>query len=483
MNTDVKLHRPAPAPMPSGLSGAVRRASRRVFPADFVWGTATSSYQIEGALQEGGRSESIWDRYASIPGKIFDGSSGDGACDHYHRYRDDVALMAELGVTAYRFSVAWPRVMPDGRGRVLQEGLDFYSRLVDALLEKGIRPFVTLNHWDMPQALEDHGGWAARETVDAFVEYAEVVARRLGDRVKDWTTHNEPWCMAHLGYQTGEHAPGKTDPRLSLRAAHHLLLAHGRAVPVIRRLVDDAEVGIVVNLSPGYPASPSELDRDATRRHDAFFNRWYLDPLFRGRYPEDGIADRVAQGHLDGPALPFVHDGDMAEISAPIDFLDINYYSRAICRGPEEGNAPREIPVPTAAQVTEMGWEVYPDGLTDILERLQRDYGPRALYVTENGASYGSAENDPTAIEDDHRTRYVHAHLLACHAAIERGVRLRGYFVWSFMDNFEWQFGYSRRFGIVHVDYATQTRTPKKSARFYQAAIASRAVEAGVADE
>ena len=457
-------------------SGAQARARKRL-PSDFVWGTATSSYQIEGALHEDGRGECIWDRFASIPGAIADGSSGDGACDHYHRFRDDVALMAELGVTAYRFSVAWPRVLPDGRGRVLHAGLDFYRRLVDALLERGIRPFVTLNHWDLPQTLEDQGGWASRETVDAFVAYADVIARALGDRVKDWTTHNEPWCMAHLGYETGEHAPGKRDPRLALRAAHHLLLAHGRAVPVIRHLVNDACVGIVVNLSPGYPASASAADAEATRRHDGFFNRWYLDPLFRGRYPADAIADRVAQGHLDGPELPFVHEGDLEAISAPIDFLGINYYSRAICRGPEEGNAPREIPVPTPAQVTEMGWEVFPDGLTAILERVQKDYGPRALYVTENGASYGSGPGDPTAIVDDHRTRYVHHHLLACHAALERGVRLRGYFVWSFMDNFEWQLGYSRRFGIVHVDYTTQVRTPKHSARFYQAAIAAGAVD------
>jgi beta-glucosidase len=450
---------------------------KKQFAQDFVWGTATSSYQIEGALHEDGRSESIWDRYCAVPGMITDGSSGDGACDHYHRFRDDVALMAELGVTAYRFSIAWPRILPNGRGEVLSKGLDFYSDLVDALLEKGIRPFVTLNHWDMPQVLEDEGGWASRETVSAFVEYAEVVARRLGDRVKDWTTHNEPWCMAHLGYQTGEHAPGKKDPAASLRAAHHLLLAHGLAVPVIRRLVPDADVGIVLNLSPGYAASDSAADHEATRRHDGFFNRWYLDPLFRGRYPEDAIADRVAQGHLENHTLPFVLDGDLQAISTPIDFLGINYYSRAICRGPEEGNAPRVIPVPGPDQVTEMGWEVFADGLTSVLERVQRDYGTRALYVTENGASFGSQTNDPTAIDDDHRTAYVRDHLLACHTAIERGVRLRGYFVWSFMDNFEWQFGYSRRFGIVHVDYATQKRTPKKSARFYQAAIAARGVD------
>ena len=453
---------------------------KKHFPQDFVWGTATSSYQIEGALHEDGRSESIWDRFAARPGAVSDGSSGDIACDHYHRFRDDVALMAELGITAYRFSIAWPRILPNGRGEVLHKGLDFYSDLVDALLEKGIRPFVTLNHWDMPQVLEDAGGWASRDTVSAFVAYADVVVRRLGDRVKDWTTHNEPWCMAHLGYETGEHAPGTKDPTAALRAAHHLLLAHGLTVPVIRRVVPDADVGIVLNLSPGYPASDSAADHEATRRHDGFFNRWYLDPLFRGRYPDDAIADRVQQGHLDGHHLPFVHDGDLAAIATPIDFLGINYYSRAICRGPEADNAPREIPVPGPEQVTEMGWEVFPDGLTSLLERVQRDYGPRALYVTENGASYGSQTNDPTAIDDEHRTTYVRGHLLACHTAVQRGVRLRGYFLWSFLDNFEWQFGYSRRFGIVHVDYATQVRTPKKSARFYQAAIAARAVDDGV---
>ena len=442
------------------------------FPKEFAWGTATSSYQVEGALAEGGRGESIWDRFARVPGAVADGSDGRVACDHYHRFVDDIVLMRAIGVNTYRFSIAWPRILASGRGEVLQAGLDFYRRLVDELLAAGIRPFVTLNHWDMPQALEDEGGWASRGTVDAFVRYADIVTRALGDRVRDWTTHNEPWCMAHLGYETGEHAPGRKEPAAALAAAHHLMLAHGRAVPVIRANVANAHVGLVVNLVPGYAASDSAIDREALRRFDGFFNRWYLDPIFFGRYPEDAIADRVRQGHLSSTTLPFVIDGDMEQIAAPIDWLGINYYSRAICRGPEEGNAPRAIPEPTSAQKTDMGWEVFPDGLAAILQRVHTDYAPRALYVTENGAAYGQEPDANGRVDDTERVHYVRTHVDACARALQAGVPLRGYFLWSLLDNFEWQWGYLRRFGIVHVDFATQKRTLKDSALVYRGLIA-----------
>ena len=448
------------------------------FPNNFVWGTATSSYQIEGAVHEGGRGESIWDRFARKPGAVSDGTNGDVACEHYTRFREDIAIMRELGVKSYRFSVAWPRILARGRGAPLQAGLDFYSTLVDTLLEAGIEPFLTLNHWDMPQALEDDGGWASRVTVEAFTTYADIVSRHLGDRVRHWTTHNEPWCMAHLGYETGEHAPGRKEPDAALRAAHHLLLAHGRAVPLLRANVRDAQVGIVVNLVPSFPASSSNLDLDATRAFDGFFNRWYLDPLFRGSYPQDAIADRFAKGHLAAPVLPFVLDGDLAAISAPIDFLGINYYSRAIIRGAEVGNLPRQIPAPTREQETEMGWEVFPDGLRAILERVHRDYAPKALYVTENGAAYGNGVDDDGRVRDVKRCDYVREHIASCKNAIDHGVPLRGYFLWSLLDNYEWQFGYSKRFGIVHVDYTTQKRTPKDSAHLYQRIIAANAVDA-----
>jgi beta-glucosidase len=442
------------------------------FPNDFAWGTATSSYQIEGASDVGGRGESIWDRFARQAGAVADGSDGRMACDHYHRFADDIALMRQIGVNTYRFSIAWPRILPDGGTQVQQQGLDFYRRLVDALRKAGIRPFVTLNHWDMPAALEDQGGWAERRTVDAFVRYADVVSRALGDDVQDWTTHNEPWCMAHLGYETGEHAPGRKDPAAALAAAHHLLLAHGRAVPVIRANVRAAHVGLVLNLVPGYAASPSAIDHEALRRFDGFFNRWYLDPVFLGRYPKDAIADRVQQGHLRSAELPFVVDGDLAAIATPIDWLGINYYSRAICRGPEEGNVARTIAEPTAADKTDMGWEVFPEGLTAILERVHTDYGPRALYVTENGAAYGQEPDRNGRVADVERVQYVQRHIDACERALARGVPLRGYFLWSLLDNYEWQWGYLRRFGIVHVDYATQTRTLKDSALCYRDLIA-----------
>lgn len=452
----------------------------RTFPKGFLWGAATSAYQVEGATAEDGRGESVWDRYATTSGAITDGSSGRIACDHYHRWQADVLLMKQLGLSAYRFSIGWSRVMPRGRGTPNEKGLDFYDALVDLLLSAGIRPFVTLNHWDLPQVLEDQGGWSARDTCAAFVEYAEATARRLGDRVRDWTTHNEPWCMAHLGWETGEHAPGRRDPAASLRVAHHLLLSHGQAIPVLRRESPGARVGIVLNQAPAYPASPSEADRAAARRFDGFFNRWYLDPLYRGSYPRDAIADRVRDGHLPGPELPFVEDGDLATIATPTDYLGINYYTRAVLRSdriPEKANAPRTEHEAPASARTEMGWEIYPRGLHDTLLRVHRDYRPPVVHLTELGAAFPDTPDASGRVSDARRIAFLRDHLHEAWRAIEAGVPLGSFFVWSLLDNFEWQFGFTKRFGLTRVDYATLERTPKDSAHWYREVAAANAVD------
>lgn len=455
--------------------------TRLAFPAGFLWGVATSAYQIEGSTGADGRGESIWDRFAATRGKIEDGSDGRTACDHYRRWEDDLGLLRELGVGAYRFSVAWPRVLPLGRGASNAPGLDFYDRLLDALLEAGIQPFPTLYHWDLPQALQDEGGWGARSTAEAFVEYASAVAMRLGDRVRRFVTHNEPWCIATLGHEHGEHAPGLRDPALALRAAHHVLLSHGWAASALRRHAPGAEVGIVLNLVPGVPASPSDADRDAARDFDGFFNRWYLDPLFRGAYPADAVADRVAKGHLPAPELPFVRDGDLRAIAAPLDFLGVNYYSRAILRSdrvPEAENLPRTIPAPAPAALTDMGWEVFPEGLVDLLIRVQRDYAPAKIYVTENGIACGDPPGAPGPVVDDpRRVAFLRGHLAAARRAIDAGVPLAGYFHWSLLDNFEWGHGYTKRFGLYRVDFETQARTPRASARLYRETIAANAID------
>ncbi len=452
----------------------------RLFPDGFLWGVATSAYQIEGATRAHGRGESIWDRYASVPGNIADGSDGSVACDHYHRWREDLALMSRLGVKSYRFSVAWARAMPHGRGAVNQAGLDFYDALVDGLLEAGIRPFATLDHWDLPQRLQDTGGWPARGTADAFVAFAEAVSMRLGDRVKDWTTHNEPWCIATLGHELGMHAPGLRDPAAALRASHHLLLSHGWAVPVLRRNSPGARVGIVVNLAPAYPASGSDADREATRRFDGAFNRWHLDPVFRGRYPQDAVEDRERDGILPGGEMPWVEAADLAAIAAPLDYLGINYYSRAVLRSdrvPEAENAPRTVFEDPAELRTEMGWEVQPQGLEDLLLRIHREYGPPALHVTECGAAFDDRPGPGGRIADFRRIDFLRDHLLAAHRAIAAGVPLAGFFVWTLLDNFEWQHGYTKRFGIVWTDRETLDRTPKDSALWYRDVIAANAVE------
>jgi beta-glucosidase len=451
----------------------------RQFPPDFLWGVATSAFQIEGATSSDGRGESIWDRFCATPGKIADGTDGKVACDHYNRWRDDVELMRWMGVKAYRFSVAWPRILPVGRGKVNQAGLDFYSRLVDGLLEKGIEPFVTLYHWDLPQALQDKGGWPSRDTVSAFVEYADVVSQALGDRVSRWITHNEPWCISFLGHANGEHAPGhKNQWGEMLATAHHLLLSHGQAVPVIRANVKNAEVGITLNLVPSQPASPSSEDLDATRAFDGSFNRWFLDPLYGRGYPKDVVADHLAAGRISSGTLDFVREGDLQAIATPTDFLGVNYYSRGIIRSdriPEEKNAPRTVHA--EPERTDMDWEVYAGGLTNLMTRLHKDYQPRRIYITENGAAYATGPDADGRVRDTKRVSYLSSHLEASLEAIRQGVPLGGYFAWSLLDNFEWAFGYQKRFGLVYVDYATQKRIPKDSAHLYRAVVTQNSLD------
>lgn len=441
------------------------------FPRDFLWGAATASYQIEGATNEDGRSESIWDRFAATPGKVRNGESGAIATDHYHRYREDIGLIRELGLSAYRFSIAWPRVLPAGTGAVNSAGLDFYDRLVDELLSIGVRPFVTLYHWDMPQALEDRGGWPNRDTVDAYLEYATAVVQRLGDRVKDWITHNEPWVAAWLGYGFGVHAPGRTDRQDALAAAHHLLLSHGRAVEMIRAESPGSQVGITLNLNHVYPASDSEADREAALQSDGFGNRWFLDPVFRGRYPDDVVR------HMGGD-LSFVRPGDMETIAAEIDFLGINNYSRALVQAGPEGRPTHLRPEGT---YTDMDWEVYPQGLHDLLVRVHRDYAPSTIYVTENGAAFTDVLDHERRVLDPERQEYIGAHLDAVARAAAEGVPMGGYFVWSLLDNFEWAYGYSKRFGIIYVDYPTQDRIPKGSYYWYRDFIARQRAQVGEA--
>jgi len=440
------------------------------FPQDFLWGAATSSYQIEGAWNEDGKGESIWDRFSHTPGKVFNGDTGDVACDHYHRWQDDITLMKSLGLRAYRFSIAWPRIFPAGRGAVNSAGLDFYNRLVDGLLEADITPFVTLYHWELPQALQDEGGWPVRSTAEAYVEYADTISRALGDRVKNWITFNEPWVSAFVGHWEGRHAPGHTDLHEALATAHHLMLAHGWAVPQIRANCPDGQVGITLNLSPHMPASPGTADRAAARFADGHNNRWFLDPLHGRGYPQDMV-------DAFGDTMDFVQPDDLETISVPMDFLGVNYYTRGIARAGIDEDKNAERTVFRGDEITEMDWEVYPEGLYDLLGRLHFDYRIPAIYITENGAAFNDTVAPDGTIDDPQRLSYIKRHLEMAHRAIAAGVPLRGYFVWSLMDNFEWALGYSKRFGIVHVDYQTQKRTLKSSAKWYRQVIQENAVQ------
>lgn len=439
------------------------------FPQDFLWGAATSSYQIEGAALEDGRGECIWTRFSHTPGKVLNDDNGDRACDHYHLYKDDVRLMKDLGLHAYRFSISWPRVLPTGVGHPNKAGLDFYDRLIDELLAAGIKPFATLYHWDLPQALQDKGGWTNPDSVQWFMDYASLVAGRLGDRVKFWATHNEPWVLAFLGNLTGEHAPGYTDMQTALQVAHHLLLSHGKTVPVLRNCVQDAQVGVVLAQSERTPANDTPQDAQAVRLSEAAGgNRWFLDPIFKGAYPADGA--EVLREQLEGIDLSAV-----SVAKEPIDFLGINYYFRMIFGANDDGQPypPKLHPNPEAEH-TAMGWEVYPKGLYNVLTSIHEEYGPIDMYITENGAAFPDPEPQDDVVEDPRRQRYLEEHFAAAERAIEAGVPLKGYFVWSLLDNFEWAFGYERRFGIVHVDFETLKRTPKRSALFYRDWIASK---------
>jgi beta-glucosidase len=434
------------------------------FPDGFVWGAATASYQIEGATSADGRGESVWDRFCATPGKVRAGDTGEIACDFYHRFPEDVALISDLGLDAFRFSIAWPRIIPQGRGPVNQAGLDFYDRLVDALLEQDIEPFVTLYHWDTPQALEDEGGWPARSTAEAFVDYVDAVAGRLGDRVRHWTTHNEPWVVAWIGHAWGEHAPGRTSEEDAVATAHHLLLSHGWAVQTIRSAVPDARVGITLNLAHAYPESQSPEDEAAAWRLDGEGNRWFLDPLFRGSYP----ADLLERNEI---VASFVRDGDLETIAAPVDFLGVNNYFRFVVRDTRDG--PTVVRDPEA-QRTDMGWEVYPDGLYRVLARVAADYAPPAIYVTENGAAFGDVRGHDGRVRDPERQAYLESHIGSVAQAIAEDVPVKGYFVWSLLDNFEWAHGYSKRFGLVYIDYPTLERVPKDSFYWYRDFVASQ---------
>jgi beta-glucosidase len=442
------------------------------FPPGFVWGTATSAYQIEGATTVGGRGRSIWDSFCAVPGAVRNGDTGDIACDFYHRYPADIAIMRELGIDTFRFSIAWPRVIPDGRGRVESRGLDFYDRLVDALLSAGIRPLVNLYHWDLPQSLEDAGGWVRRETADAFAEYAAVVAHRLADRVHDWTTHNEPYCTAWLGYADGVHAPGRRDRGAAIAAAHHVLLSHGWAAQQIRSESARSRVGIILDSWPAHPATDAPADAEAAARADAIRNRLWFEPVLLGAYPQAAL-DALA------PHRPPVRTGDLAAIATPLDFLGVNCYSRTIVRATPDGQSV-EVRAPSG-RLTDMGWEVYPDGLLEVLRRAHFEYHAPPLYVTENGAAFADVPGHDGRIRDTERIEYLNAHIGVVARALAEGIPVHGYFVWSLLDNFEWSLGYSKRFGLVYVDYPTLTRIPKDSFYWYRNLIAEQRREVAAA--
>jgi beta-glucosidase len=436
------------------------------FPKDFLWGTATASYQIEGGGLSEGRGECIWYRFSHTPGKVKNGDTGDVACDHLHRYPEDVALMADLGVQAYRFSVSWPRVIPAGTGATNEPGLDFYDRLVDELLKHNIKPYTTLYHWDLPQVLQDQGGWANSSSPQWFAEYADLITRRLGDRVQGWITFNEPWCVSILSNLLGIHAPGLRDAPTAFKVAHQLNLAHGEGMRIIRRNCPGVPAGITLNLTPGTAKSDSVADQEALRLYDGVTNRWFLDPVFKGQYPEDMIEPL-------GSTLEGIRLDEVKSAAEPMDFLGINYYTRSIIHW--DDSQPLHFGTVRAldAEFTAMDWEVYPEGLTDLLVRIDKEYQPPAIYITENGAAYDDPEPENGAVHDPNRVEYLRQHFKATEAAIQQGVPVKGYFVWSFMDNFEWAEGYDKRFGIVRVNYETQERTPKDSAQYLKQVIST----------
>ena len=435
------------------------------FPAEFVWGAATAAYQIEGATEADGRGESIWDRFCHTPGNVANGDTGDRACEHYYRWREDIDVMSSLGLQGYRFSISWPRIQPDGRGPANPKGLDFYRRLAEGLLERGIVPLATLYHWDLPQALQDGGGWASREVADRFEVYAELVFEGLGDLVQDWVTHNEPWVTSFLGYGYGTKAPGIQDWRATLASAHHVLLSHGKAVAAFRDGRRTGRIGITLDLTQVYGEAEAALRLDGNR------NRWFLDPVLRGGYPADMVdlyEERL--GSLD-----FVQPGDLEEIAAPIDFLGVNFYQPAVVRLAANDGLVGVQELPPDGPTTAMGWRVDSQALTELLLRIKQDYGDIPLLITENGASFDDPPVDgDSVVEDPQRVEYLRDHIAAVGRAIDAGVDVRGYYVWSLLDNFEWEFGYGKRFGIVFVDFPTQRRILKRSALWYRDLIAAR---------
>jgi beta-glucosidase len=435
------------------------------FPEGFTWGAITAAYQIEGAWNADGKGPSIWDTFVRQPGKIERGETADVSVDHYHRFPEDIALMQALGLQAYCFSIAWPRILPEGTGKVNPVGLDFYDRLVDGLLAKNITPYAMLYHWDLPQALQERGGWGERSILDAFSEYARIVARRLGDRIPAWVTHNEPMVISLGGHFTGELAPGIQDPFMALRVAHHLLVSHGQAVQVLRtELPKNARVGIILNITPTYPADQTDEDRLAAARYDGIANRMFLDPLFRGSYPADMI-------ELFGPMFPEIQTGDLQTIATPVDFVGLNYYMRAVMRhDPDTAILQAAQVYPPESEYSQM-WEIYPPGMYDMLTRIQADYSPKEVYITENGVCVPDGVDFDGQVRDERRIRYLRDHLIQANRAIQAGVPLKGYFHWTLMDNFEWAFGYRMRFGLVYVDHASQKRTIKASGHWYKKVI------------
>ena len=451
----------------------------KTFPRDFKWGTATSSYQIEGAPTAGGKGPSVWDLFSHIEGKIKNGDTGDTACDHYHLWRDDIELLKKLGVNAYRFSISWPRIFPTGKeNEPNQIGLDFYSRLVDTLLENQITPFITLNHWDIPQGLENIGGWPERDIVHEFVKYSYHVSKHLGDRVRNWVTHNEPWCVSYLGYIEGHKPPGLINKwSKSLATAHHLLLSHGMAIPEIRKNSKQSEIGITLNLNTAIPASGSTYDEDACRFFDGQFNRLYLNPLYNNEYPDDVFEYLKTKSLISESDLNFIKQGDLNIISTKTDFLGVNYYSRAVIRNEEIGekkNLPRNVDM---GPKTDFGWEIYPPGIYDLLMRLKKEYKVQNIYITENGCSYNDGPNSEGKINDKRRIEYYRSHLTELKRAIEDGVPCSGYFAWSLMDNFEWAQGFSQRFGLIWVDFETLERIPKDSYYWYKKYISANGLD------
>lgn len=433
------------------------------FPRDFLWGVATASYQIEGAWKEDGKGESIWDRFSHNPGNVQNGDTGDVACDHYHLYPEDVKLLKELGVKTYRLSISWPRIFPEGRGEPNEKGMEFYKKLIKLLVENGITPAVTLYHWDLPQKLQDIGGWANREVADYFEQYARYCFKELGALVPIWITHNEPWVVAFVGNYQGRHAPGIKDFSTALHVSHHLLLSHGKAVKAYREMGFKGEIGITYNVSSIYPASGSKEDLAAAGRQDGFLNRWFMDPVLKGKYPED-----MLDWYSTRVVLPDILPGDPEIIGTPVDFIGVNYYMPGYIKQDLE-DWPLEVKgVTTGKDQTSMEWEIYPEGLYDLLVRFTKDYNGIKILITENGAAFNDIVNREGKVEDDNRLDYLYKHFAQAHKAIQDGVNLAGYYVWSFMDNFEWALGYSKRFGITYVDYKTQKRIIKKSGLWYK---------------